>query len=63
MSNYFKIQTTSGEASEIVATNIFETSSLDVASKNDEHSVEQTSAVDNEPVKYIHPWDGPPGMV
>ena len=43
-----------------MATNISETSSVDVASKNDEQPVEQTSPVDNEATEYIHPWDGPP---
>ena len=54
------IGTTSGEASEIKATNISETSSLEVAFKNNEHSVQETSAVDDPTAKYIHPWDSPP---
>ena len=50
----------SAENTEIVASEISEKPGEEVASKNDEHSVKETSAVDEPPATYINPWDGPP---
>ena len=55
------IPPSSAESStEIVASESSDASQLKVASENVEQSVQQTTAVNEQPATFIHPWDGPP---
>ena len=55
------IPPSSAESStEIVASESSDASKFKVASENVEHSVQETTAVDEQPATFIHPWDGPP---
>ena len=47
-------------STEIVASESSDASQLKVASENVEHSVQETTAIDEQPATFIHPWDGPP---
>ena len=55
------IPPSSAESStEIVASESSDASQFKVASENVEQSVQQTTAVNEQPPTFIHPWDGPP---